>query len=195
MHVPHNRDVTSPLSGIPVEKRRHLAATLGLFAMLFVAIGAVAATGATTAVVKAFVVIALVVAALLGLMAWGVLHSVRLDVAERRLEDAIAEAVAAQGGSLCSCGHEHDPTELHFTDAACAHDGTGTDCTRSCDSCVLAAARPVATARSRESAGVRSDAAAPGPAAALRSEAAALEPGAAARRPSPAPRRPSPVRR
>jgi hypothetical protein len=152
--------VTSPLSAIAVEKRRQFAATLGLFSMLFIAVGAVAATGASTTVVKAFVVIALVIAVALGLMAWGVLHSVKLDLGEQRLEAAIEAAVASRGGSMCDCGHEHDPDELHFTDGegqhltgkACAHDGTGTDCAHSCETCVLAtmsrATRPspVATA-------------------------------------------------
>jgi hypothetical protein len=149
--------VSSPLSGIAVEKRRQLAATLGLFAMLFIAVGAVAATGASTAVVKAFVVIALVVALLLGLMAWGVLHSVKVDKADkvdRQLDAAIMAAVRAHGRSLCDCGHEHDPDELHFTDGdgqhltgrrpaegSCARDGHGTDCAHSCETCVLATAR------------------------------------------------------
>src|SRR5205823_3482073 len=102
--VGNNRGVTSPLSGIAVEKRRQLAATLGLFAMLFVAVGAVAATGATTAIIKGFVIIALLVAVLLGFIAWGVLHSVRLDLADRRLDAAIEAAVAASGQSMCGCG-------------------------------------------------------------------------------------------
>lgn len=147
-------DVSSSLSGIAVAKRRQLAATLGLFAMLFLAVGAVAATGANNGVVKAFVVVALLIAALLALMAWGVLHSVKADLAERRLDAAIEAAVAAQGASLCDCGHEHDPDELHFVDGegqhvtgsnhapACAHDGTGTDCAHSCDTCVFASAAP-----------------------------------------------------
>ena len=62
---------------------------------------------------------------------------------------------------MCDCGHEHDPDELHFVDGegqhltgssrpasgpACAHDGSGTDCAHSCDTCVLASMRldPVA---------------------------------------------------
>jgi hypothetical protein len=152
-----------------VAKRRQLAATLGLFAVLFVAVGTVAATSASTALVKGFVVIALLVAVFLGLTAWGVLHSVRLDLAERRLDAAIEAAVTASGRSMCDCGVEHDPDEMHFVDGEgqhlsgrrCAHDGTGTDCNHSCDTCVLAATRP----------------------------------SPAARRPSPGPRRPSPVRR
>jgi hypothetical protein len=147
--------VTSQLSGIPVDKRRQVAATLGLFAVLFLAVGAVAATGATTAVVKAFVVIALVVAVLLGLVAWGVMHSVRLELADRRLDAAIEAAVRANGRTICGCGHEHDPDELHFTDgpgqhltgAKCAHDGLGSDCAHDCATCVLTSMRSAPAAR------------------------------------------------
>lgn len=148
--------MSSSLSGIPVEKRKQLAATLGLFAVLFVAVGAVAATGTRTGVVDAFIVVALVVAVVLALMAWGVLHSAQLDEAEQRLDAAIEDAVRAGGRSLCDCGHEHDPDELHLVDehgnpvegelqhvtgARCAHDGTGADCAHSCDACVLAGMR------------------------------------------------------
>jgi hypothetical protein len=142
--------VSSPLSEIEVEKRRKVAATLGLFAMLFVAIGTVAATGASTSIVKGFVVVALVLAVLLGLMAWGVLHSIKLDIADRALDAAIEQAVRASGRSMCDCGHDHDPDEMHFVDGEgqhltgikCAHDGSGTDCSHSCDTCVLSALRP-----------------------------------------------------
>jgi hypothetical protein len=158
--------VSSPLSGIAVDKRRRLAATLGLFAMLFIAVGAVAATGADTAIVKGFVVVALLVALALALMAWGVAHSVKADSAELRLDAAIEEAVKARGGSMCDCGHEHDPTELHVTDDPCAQDGTGAACTHTCDTCVLSQLRPSPT---NEMAGTRPS---PGP----------------KRRPSPSPR-------
>ena len=142
--------MTSPLSDIEIEKRRQVAATLGLFATLCIAIGAVAATGATTALIKGFVVVALLIAVLLGLMAWGVLHSIKLDLNERSLDAAIEAAVRSSGRSMCDCGHQHDPDELHFVDGEgqhltgvkCAHDGTGTDCSHSCDTCVLAAMRP-----------------------------------------------------
>ncbi|HET6876636.1 MAG TPA: hypothetical protein VFH38_03830 [Jatrophihabitans sp.] len=138
--------MSSPLSAIPPHKRRLLAATLGLFATLFVAIGAVAATGAHTAALQAFVVVALVVAVVLALLAWGVAHSVRVDAADRALDSAISEIVGSQSGSLCTCGHEHDPGEMHVTGAeVCAHDGSGTDCAHNCDTCVLAALRPSPT--------------------------------------------------
>lgn len=118
--------------------------------MLFIAIGAVATTGATTALIKGFVVVALLIAVLLGLMAWGVLHSIKLDLNDRAVDAAIVEAMQAAGRSMCGCGHEHDPDELHFVDgegqhltgAKCAHDGTGVDCSHSCNTCVLAAMRP-----------------------------------------------------
>lgn len=134
--------MASQLSGIAVEKRRLLAATLGLFAALFIAVGAVAATGASTAVVKGFVAVALLLALLLALMAWGVAHSIKADVAEQGVDAAIEQAVRARGGSLCDCGHEHDPTELHVTDDPCARDGAGAGCTHTCDTCVLARLRP-----------------------------------------------------
>jgi hypothetical protein len=160
--------VTSPLSGIAVEKRRQLAATLGLLAVVFVAVGAVGATGAGSALMKVFVAISLLVAVTLALMAWGVVRSVRLDQSDRRLDVAIEEAMKAGGRSMCDCGHEHDPDELEFVDgegqhvtgaasrAACAHDGTGTDCTHSCDTCVLASMpRDPVAARRRPQPGPR----------------------------------------
>ena len=134
----------SSLNDIPVEKRKQLAATLGLFSVFFIAVGAVAATGPNTAVIRAFVVIALVVAVLLSLMAWGVIHSVDLDDDDVDLDAAIDAAITASPGGygqFCDCGHEHDPTELHVTDEPCEQDGAGHDCTHSCATCVLTALR------------------------------------------------------
>jgi hypothetical protein len=145
--------VTSPLSTIPIDKRRRMAATLGLFAVLLVAIGAVAATGHGSAAFPVFTTVALLLAATLGLIAWGVIRSVQADLAEQRLDAAIEATLAerpeyAKGfASLCSCGHEHDPNELHITDAetadahVCSHDGAGADCARDCSTCVLTALR------------------------------------------------------
>lgn len=140
------------LSAVPLAKRKQLAATLGLFATLFVAVGAVAATGPGTAVVRAFVVIALVVAVLLALIAWGVVRSITDEAtaratieSERDVDALIDEAMAASPrtyGTLCNCGHDHDPTELHVTDDPCAHDGTGHECSHTCSDCVLARLRP-----------------------------------------------------
>ena len=142
--------MSSALSSIGIEQRRRIAATLGLFATLFMAVGVVAATGATTAVLTGFAALAFVVAVLLGLMTWGVVRSIKLDVTERRLDAAIGAALTASGRSMCDCGVEHDPDEMHvvegddqrLTGTSCRHDGSGTECSHSCDSCVLAAMRP-----------------------------------------------------
>jgi fatty acid desaturase len=131
--------VSSRLSTVAIPARRRLAATLALFAALFVAVGVVAATGGGSAAAPVFSAIALVVAVLLALLAWGVHHSVRLDQDEQRLDDAIRRTVAASGASMCDCGHDHDPNELHTTD--CAHDGRGDSCAHDCESCVLAGYR------------------------------------------------------
>jgi hypothetical protein len=127
------------LARLPVQGRRRLAATLLLFAMLFVAVGAVAATGRGTAAAPVFCAVALSVALLLGLIAWGVQRSISLDLAEQRLDAAIDDTMGAHGG-MCGCGHDHDPDELHVTDA-CAHDGSGVECAHGCRTCVLAGLR------------------------------------------------------
>jgi hypothetical protein len=135
--------VNPALSAIPLARRRRASATLGLFAALFLAVGAVALTG-DDGLVRAFAVIALLVAVFLALTAWGVLHSVRLDVAEQRVDAVLEAAVAGHPAAACGCGHEHDPDELHVQDA-CEHDGSGTACEHDCETCVVAALRPSPT--------------------------------------------------
>jgi hypothetical protein len=144
--------VSSTLSAIPVGKRRRLAATVGLFAVLFVAVGVVATTGNSPGVVRVFSAVSLGVAAVLALAAWGIAHSVKVDLAEQQLSAAIEASIGKLGRDEigCGCGHEHDPDELHVSNAgreqdACDHDGRGADCTHSCDTCVLAALRPSPT--------------------------------------------------
>jgi hypothetical protein len=132
-------EMSSPLSRVPIAKRRQLAATLGLFSVLFVAVAAVTATEPSTSALKAFLVIALLVAVVLALMGWGVVNSVKRDLADQQLDEAIEQAIGTR--SLCSCGHDHDPTELHVTDDPCDRDGHGQGCTHSCDTCVLASMR------------------------------------------------------
>jgi hypothetical protein len=145
--------VNSRLVNIPIGARRRLSATLGLFTVLFVAVGAVAATGTGSAAAPVFSAVALVIAAVLALLAWGIQHSIKIDLAEERLDRAIDEVVAARGGSMCDCGHDHDPSEMHVSDA-CAHDGSGAACTHDCDTCVIAALRPSPTqTRSQRMAG------------------------------------------
>jgi hypothetical protein len=140
-----------PLSAVPRTKRRQLAATFGVFAVLFAAVGAVALAGSGGAAVAAFAGLAFLLALLLALACGGIVHGLRSEAREEEaarvdasIDAAITEALAAQGyDSLCSCGHEHDPTELHITDAEpCAHDGSGSGCAQDCDACALAALRP-----------------------------------------------------
>lgn len=134
--------MSSSLSAIPIAKRRQVLLVLGLFALLFAAVGIVAMTGSAPGMVRVFGVVALVVAVLDGLAAWGVAHSIRIDRAEQRLDAAIRETLAAHGGAgvLCDCGHEHDPDELHVSDDArgdtCAHDGAGDGCAHDCATCL-----------------------------------------------------------
>jgi hypothetical protein len=146
--------VTVPLSAVPAVKRRQLALVFGVFGVLFCAVGVVALVGRGSAVVDVFAAVAIAVAVLLGSAAFGLLHSLRVDARrvaaaelDASIDAAINEALAKQGyQSMCSYGHEHDPTELHVVDAEpCAHDGSGATCPRDCETCVLAAMRSSAT--------------------------------------------------
>jgi hypothetical protein len=134
--------VSSSLSGIPVAKRRHLAATIGLFAALFVAVGLVATTGTSPGVVRVFSAISIGIAVILALIAWGVMHSVKVDLADQSLDAAIEASMHEHGTTTCGCGHDHDPNEMHVRSDTCAHDGSGVDCTHDCQTCVLATMRP-----------------------------------------------------
>jgi hypothetical protein len=104
--------------------------------------------------VRVFSAVSLTVAALLALMAWGISHSVKVDLADEQLDRVIDEAVAQRGGKhlVCDCGHDHDYTEMHVrgahaesvatSDDTCAHDGKGDSCTHNCVSCVMRSLRP-----------------------------------------------------
>lgn len=141
--------MSSQLSRVPIPGRRRLAATLLLFATLFLTIAAVAAVGSGTSAAPVFCAIALVVAVLLALIAWGVQHSVRIDTADHALSAAIDDTLRAGGyQNMCNCGVEHDPNELHLVGGddghsadACAHDGSGAACSHDCQTCVLAGLR------------------------------------------------------
>ena len=135
--------MSSALTRVPSPKRRQLAATLGLFAVLFTTVGAVSITG-SPASVRLFSAVSWCVAAFLALAAWGVLHSLRVEKAERGVDEAIEESLGSAGSSglSCGCGIDHDVDELQVT---CAQDGAGTNCTHSCEVCVLATLRPSPT--------------------------------------------------
>ena len=87
-----------------------------------------------------FAALGFAVAAVLALLAWGLMRSISIDLADRDLDRAIESAVARSGGSMCDCGHDHDPDEMHVTDS-CKHDGSGAACAHDCDTCVLAGLR------------------------------------------------------
>ena len=135
--------MSAVLSTIPVAQRRRLAIVLGVFAALFLAVGSVTATDASSAGLVAIAVVAFVVGALLTLVAWGMAVSVKHDDAEGRLDSAVEAALAAHGTSVtCGCGHVHDPDELHVVDAppaeeSCEQDGAGMSCTHDCAICLV----------------------------------------------------------
>lgn len=107
---------------------------LAVFTLLFAAIGALALTGDPGLAMHVFSVIAFAAAAALLLICWGLLHSARVDAAGAQLDASIARTVAEQGRGTC-CGHDHDVSELHTTDA-----GPGTtdaECEQDCGTCTL----------------------------------------------------------
>ncbi len=109
--------------------------------MLCLVIGILPWVGASSAGVRILAVVALLAGVVVALVAWGLLQSISAD--RQRAEEAELDAVlieAAGPAGACSCGHEHDPDELHITDA-CEHDGAGAACGHDCDSCVLASLR------------------------------------------------------
>jgi hypothetical protein len=125
----------SQLSSVPVAGRRRAAAACGLAAVLLVAVGVLPWTGSAPTALRVLSVVVLVVAAVAGLVAWGLLTSVRADVDEARLDAAVIEAVEAAGFGGCDCGHEHDPDEMHITDAC----PSGDSCNHDCATCKLSA--------------------------------------------------------
>ena len=116
-----------------------MALTLAFFCALFLAIGGVSLTGRGEAPELAFAALAFVLATGLGVVAWGMYRSVQVDQAELALDAAVQKTLAATGrrSQLCDCGHDHDPNDLHVTDAECSHDGTGVECAHNCELCLL----------------------------------------------------------
>ena len=90
-------------------------------------------------VFRRFATLAVLGAIFLGLIAWGLLRSLRQDAREAQLDVAVMDALADTGRAI-DCGHDHDPTEMHVTDAepTC---GAGPACDHTCAECVLARSR------------------------------------------------------
>src|SRR5262245_18735881 len=125
----------SQLSYVPVARRRRAAARCGLAAVLLVAVGVLPWTGSAPTALRVLSVVVVVVAVGAGLVAWGRLTSARADVDEARVDAAIIEAVEAAGFGGCDCGVEHDPDEMHITDAC----PSGDSCNHDCATCKLSA--------------------------------------------------------
>lgn len=117
------------LSSVPAVRRRQAAAASGLVAALLVAVGVVPWAAPSPGALRVLSAVALAVAVGLGLVAWGLLTSIRADRAEAQVDAVIAAAVADFG-----CGHDHDPDELHVTDAC----PTGDTCQHDCLTCLRA---------------------------------------------------------
>ena len=117
-----------------------MALTLAFFCALFLAIGAVSLTGRGEASEFAFAALAFALAIGLGVVAWGMHRSVQIDQAELALDTAV-QGTLARRGQVCDCGHDHEPNELHVTDAECAHDGAGIECAHNCELCLLGGRR------------------------------------------------------
>lgn len=92
-------------------------------------------TGVSPLLIRVLSVPVLFVAIVSALIGWGLLHSVGVDTAEAHIDAAVRGAGSATDLSICDCGHEHDPDELHVTDAARCDDADS--CAHDCASCVL----------------------------------------------------------
>jgi hypothetical protein len=126
--------MSSQLSSVPIARRRHAALMCGLTAVMLVAVGVLPWVKSAPVALRVVSVLALVAAVVVGLIGWGLLTSVRADVSEAHVDAAITETVEAAGFGGCDCGQEHDPDEMHITDA-CPSEGT---CTHDCPTCKLA---------------------------------------------------------
>ena len=127
------------MSAVPAERRRRAARSAGLLAFIMLAVFVVVWLRPAPVVIRLFGTMALIGAIFLGLIAWGLLRSLRLDAREAQLDAAVMDALAGAGGGV-GCGHDHDPTEMHVTDAepTC---GAGPACDHTCAECVLARSR------------------------------------------------------
>ena len=145
--------MSSALSSVPETQRRTSAYVSGGMAVLMAVIAVLPWLTDAPAAVRLFAVVAAFAAVLLGLVSWGLLHSLRSDAAEADLDATLSSAASAAGFGCTGCGHDHDLDEMTVTDhdaddaasrpqesaaagcgaseAACAHD---------CAACVLSRA-------------------------------------------------------
>lgn len=131
--------MASQLASIPPATRRRAAVVVGFFSAMFLAVGVIALTGDMATIIKVLGVVVLIGAAVLALITWGLLNSIRVDRISAELDAELLQAIA-EHDRTCGCGTDHDPDEFHTTE--CAHDGRGDACAHDCDTCALAALRP-----------------------------------------------------
>jgi hypothetical protein len=126
------------LSALPPAARRRGALGLGGFAVLAAVVGVLCLL-AGEVVLLVIGVLALLVAVGAALAAGGMWYSVRLEQSAADVDRAVTDALAEHPRALqCDCGHEHDPDELHVTDAEpCAADGGGAACAHDCATCLF----------------------------------------------------------
>jgi hypothetical protein len=108
--------MSSALANVPISRRRRAARSAALLAAVMVAVVIVAWARPAPGIIRIFAVLALAGAVMLGLMAWGLLRSVRVDEAEVAVDADVAQSAGTCCGGGCGC--EHDATELRVTDAS-----------------------------------------------------------------------------
>ncbi len=118
---------------------------MGLVSLLLIAVAGLSWAADSATAVRILAAVVLVVAVFVALVAWGLRQSARLDrfrAAEAELDAVLVSTAASAGLGGCGCGHEHDPSELHITDAECAGTTAASpECPHTCESCVLSALR------------------------------------------------------
>jgi hypothetical protein len=128
--------VASRLASVPEIARRRTAAVAGLFGALFCAVGVIALVGDVNVFIKVLGGFVLLGALVLGLAAWGLLSSIRVDRYAAEFEAEMVQAIA-EHDATCGCGSSHDMDAMATT--GCDHDGAGQDCAHDCSTCTLAA--------------------------------------------------------
>lgn len=134
------------LSAVPAAQRRVAARALGVVSPLLIVVGLLCWLSGAPAVIRVLATLVLLTGLVTAAVAWGLAHSLTLDA--RRADEQALDAVLETVGGGCSCGHDHDPTEMHITD--CSPDSH--DCTHSCETCVLAGLRDAPPTARKQSA-------------------------------------------
>ncbi|MEP6598094.1 MAG: hypothetical protein ABJB98_01455 [Actinomycetota bacterium] len=109
--------MNSSLSQLSLTGRRRAALAAAVLAALSGLAGVLPWTSRSPGVLRALSVVVLLIAGASALVGWGLARSVRLDYAEAHFDEAVRAGVSSADAAQCGCAHEHDPDELHITDA------------------------------------------------------------------------------